>query len=62
MTSLLKALPIVPILVVISSLAAAAQERLCDTQLEDCRAPIIQLIRSETQGIDVGFWFMEDAR
>src|SRR4029453_7875868 len=37
-------------------------ERLCDTELEDCRAPIIQLIRSETQGIDVAFWFMEDAR
>jgi hypothetical protein len=39
-----------------------AQERLCDTQFEDCRTPLIQLIRNETQGIDVAFWFMEDAR
>src|SRR4029078_3605093 len=35
--------------------------RLCDTQFEDCRAPILDLIRNETVGIDVGFWFMEDA-
>jgi hypothetical protein len=43
-------------------LTAQAQEHLCDTQFEDCRAPIINLIRSETVGIDVAFWFMEDAR
>ena len=43
-------------------LTAQAQERLCDTQFEDCRAPIINLIRNETVGIDVAFWFMEDAR
>ena len=41
---------------------AAAQERLCDTQYEDCRTPLLDLIRSETVGIDVAFWFMEDAR
>ena len=40
----------------------AAQERLCDTQFEDCRAPLLDLIRNETRGIDVAFWFMEDAR
>jgi Carbohydrate binding module (family 6)/DUF5010 C-terminal domain/PLD-like domain len=40
----------------------AAQEHLCDTQFEDCRAPIIDLIRNERVGIDVEFWFMEDAR
>jgi PKD repeat protein/phosphatidylserine/phosphatidylglycerophosphate/cardiolipin synthase-like enzyme len=39
---------------------AAAQERLCDTSFEDCRTPIWQLIDNETQGIDIGFWFMDD--
>jgi phosphatidylserine/phosphatidylglycerophosphate/cardiolipin synthase-like enzyme len=43
-------------------LDAAAQERLCDTQFEDCRAPILDLIRNERVGIDVAFWFMEDSR
>src|SRR2546422_11335154 len=42
--------------------AAAQQERLCDTQFEDCRAPLIDLIRHETVGIDVAFWFLEDDR
>src|SRR6476619_7155679 len=41
---------------------AAALERLCDPAFEDCRAPLINLIDRETVGIDVGFWFMEDAR
>src|SRR5437764_5688333 len=45
-----------------SSVGAAAQERLCDTQFEDCRTPIIDLIRTERIGIDVAFWFMEDSR
>ena len=40
----------------------AAQERLCDTQFEDCREPLLDLIRNETVGIDVAFWFMEDSR
>ena len=38
------------------------QERLCDTQFEDCREPLLELIRNETVGIDVAFWFMEDSR
>jgi acid phosphatase len=38
-----------------------AQERLCDTAFEDCRAPLWQLIDNETQGIDVAFWFMQDS-
>jgi hypothetical protein len=42
--------------------AAFAQERLCDTQYEDCRAPLLTLIQNETVGIDVAFWFMEDSR
>jgi phosphatidylserine/phosphatidylglycerophosphate/cardiolipin synthase-like enzyme len=37
-------------------------ERLCDTESEDCRAPLLTLIRNEKQGIDVAFWFMVDAR
>jgi phosphatidylserine/phosphatidylglycerophosphate/cardiolipin synthase-like enzyme len=43
-------------------IGAAAQERLCDTQFEDCRAPLLDLIRNERVGIDVAFWFMEDSR
>ncbi len=45
---------------------AAAQQppynRLCDPAYENCRTPLIELIRNETVGIDVGFWFMEDTR
>jgi hypothetical protein len=44
------------------SLTAAAQERLCDPEYEDCRTPLINYIRTETRGIDVAFWFMQDAR
>ena len=44
------------------TLPAIAQERLCDTQFTDCRAAILTLIRNETQGIDVAFWYMADAR
>ena len=49
-------------LLCLSSLPAAAQDRLCDPGDEDCRAILINYIRNETVGIDVGFWFMEDAR
>jgi phosphatidylserine/phosphatidylglycerophosphate/cardiolipin synthase-like enzyme len=42
--------------------AAAAQDILCDPSFEDCRTRLIQLIDKETAGIDVAFWFMEDAR
>jgi phosphatidylserine/phosphatidylglycerophosphate/cardiolipin synthase-like enzyme len=41
---------------------ASAQERLCDNSFEDCRATILQMIRDEKVGIDVSFWFMDDAR
>ena len=44
------------------STRARASERLCDASFEDCRAPLINLIRTETAGIDVAFWFMQDAR
>ena len=41
---------------------AHAAESLCDSSFQDCRTPLISLIRAETAGIDVGFWFMEDQR
>jgi phosphatidylserine/phosphatidylglycerophosphate/cardiolipin synthase-like enzyme/regulation of enolase protein 1 (concanavalin A-like superfamily) len=45
-----------------SATPARALDRLCDPAHEDCRAILINYIRAETQSIDVGFWFMEDAR
>jgi hypothetical protein len=41
---------------------ASAQDRLCDPGDEDCRSILINYIRNEKIGIDVAFWFMEDAR
>jgi regulation of enolase protein 1 (concanavalin A-like superfamily) len=41
---------------------AAAFDRMCDPAYENCRIPLVDLIRKETVGIDVGFWFMEDSR
>jgi hypothetical protein len=41
---------------------AAATERLCDPAEENCREILLSLIRAEREGIDVAFWFMEDAR
>jgi phosphatidylserine/phosphatidylglycerophosphate/cardiolipin synthase-like enzyme len=52
----------------LSAFVASAQaqqgpyNRLCDPAFQDCRQPLIDLIRAETVGIDVGFWFMEDTR
>ena len=62
MNRALQSLTFAILLSVTTPLAAAAQERLCDTEFEDCRAPILNLIRNEQVGIDVAFWFMEDAR
>src|SRR5687767_10758532 len=45
-----------------SAAPARALDRLCDPANEDCRAILLNYIRNETVGIDVGFWFMEDAR
>jgi phosphatidylserine/phosphatidylglycerophosphate/cardiolipin synthase-like enzyme len=44
------------------TVAPARADRLCDPSAEDCRAILLNLIRNEQQGIDVAFWFMEDAR
>jgi phosphatidylserine/phosphatidylglycerophosphate/cardiolipin synthase-like enzyme/regulation of enolase protein 1 (concanavalin A-like superfamily) len=41
---------------------AGASESLCDPAYQDCRTTLINYIRNETVGIDVAFWFMEDAR
>jgi hypothetical protein len=62
----LKAFAFTTLLTLGCSVGAAAQtvpgEWLCDTQFQDCRTPVLNLIRQETQAIDVAFWFMEDAR
>jgi hypothetical protein len=50
------------ILVLLGAAPAFAAETLCDSSFQDCRSPLISLIRAETGGIDVGFWFMEDQR
>jgi hypothetical protein len=51
-----------PLILAFMGGAASAADRLCDPANEDCRAPLLQLIRDEQVGIDVAFWFMEDAR
>src|SRR4051812_1366350 len=39
---------------------AAAAESLCDAAFQNCRTPLLNLIKQETVGLDVAFWFMED--
>src|SRR5262245_43442559 len=46
----------------VNASTASAQERLCDVSFEDCRSSIISMIRAETVGLDVSFWFMTDTR
>src|SRR5665213_1710106 len=41
---------------------AQAREDLCDSSFQDCRQPLLDLIQAETSEIDVGLWYMEDAR
>src|SRR5687767_5144611 len=50
------------LLLVLSARPAAAQDILCDPGAENCRTKLINYIRAEQVGIDVAFWFMEDAR
>src|SRR5262245_6367972 len=47
---------------VASAAPARALDRLCDPANENCRTILINYIRAETVGIDVGVWFMEDSR
>src|SRR5687768_10176262 len=37
----------------------AAQERLCDPSFENCYAPLLDLVRNETAGIDIAFYMFE---
>jgi phosphatidylserine/phosphatidylglycerophosphate/cardiolipin synthase-like enzyme len=46
----------------VPAVAQTPYNRLCDPAAENCRDPLLELIRKETVGIDVGFWFMEDLR
>jgi phosphatidylserine/phosphatidylglycerophosphate/cardiolipin synthase-like enzyme len=39
-----------------------ALDTYCDPSFQDCRSPLLTLIANEKVGIDLGFWFMEDAR
>ena len=41
---------------------AQASETLCDPSFQSCRDQLLTLIQNETVGIDVAFWFMQDAR
>ena len=50
------------VLLLAAPLRVEAAESLCDSSYQDCRTPLINLIRAENVGIDVGFWFMEDQR
>jgi regulation of enolase protein 1 (concanavalin A-like superfamily)/HKD family nuclease len=46
----------------VSASRSDAAEQLCDSSYQDCRTPLLNLINAETTEIDVGLWFMEDAR
>ena len=45
-----------------ASAQVAPADRLCDNSFEDCRATILEMIKTETAGIDVSYWFMTDWR
>jgi len=53
---------VVALLAAVPATRSAAADRFCDPSYEDCRAPLLTLIANERVGIDLGFWFMEDAR
>lgn len=53
---------IAAVVVCLGAASPAHAEKLCDPAYQDCRAILIDLIRKETAGIDVAFWFMEDGR
>ena len=48
------------VLTLASAATAEAQDEHCDPAFQNCRTPLIQLIRNETVGIDVAQWFMRD--
>src|SRR5687768_17434350 len=53
---------ILAVILVIGSAGRARADVLCDPAFQDCREIVLNLIRAETTGIDVAFWFMTDAR
>jgi phosphatidylserine/phosphatidylglycerophosphate/cardiolipin synthase-like enzyme len=55
-------LAVAAVLNVLSAPRADAREQLCDPSSQNCRIPLLDLINAETAEIDVGLWFMEDAR
>jgi phosphatidylserine/phosphatidylglycerophosphate/cardiolipin synthase-like enzyme len=62
---LVRTIPLLVATLIATAAPVAAQSqysRLCDPAFENCRTPLIELIRNETVGIDVAFWFMEDSR
>jgi len=58
----LSALCVTTLVLLIFPSRAGALEQLCDSSFQDCRTPLLNLIKAETTEIDVGLWFMEDAR
>src|SRR5215204_965779 len=48
------------LLIVLCAAPATASESMCDPAFQDCHTPLLNLIRAETQSIDVAMWFMED--
>jgi hypothetical protein len=45
----------------LTAAAPATAGTLCDQSKSNCRSQRITLIRNEKVGIDVAFWFMQDA-
>jgi len=56
----MRAVMAVAIIIILWPSHAAALEKLCDPAFEDCRAPLLTLIKNENVAIDVAFWFMTD--
>ncbi len=54
---------LLPLLLLLASARAHGQsliDTMCDPSFQDCRATLLNYIRTETQSIDVAMWFMED--
>ncbi len=49
-------------LALLNPMRASADPYLCDASAESCRSRVLTLIANEKVGIDVSFWFMDDAR
>jgi hypothetical protein len=48
------------VFLLLTATGVRAQEWMCDASLQDCRAPLLNLIRAERTGIDVAFVVMTD--